>query len=123
MTVRQLCEKFNFTVAAGENGLEGQVTGCYVCDLLSLVMGRAQEGDAWVTVQANVNVAAVAALAGVACVILPENIKPEQITAEKADAEGIPVISSEKTAFELAVIFGDFVGRGILDAPHFAIKE
>jgi len=111
MTVRQICEKFNFTLLAGADGIEKQVTGCYVCDLLSLVMSRASPGDAWVTVQTNVNVAAVALLTETACVILPENIKPDGITASKADIEGIPILSSEKTAFELAVLLNGVISK------------
>ena len=54
------------------------VTCGYVCDLLSWVMAHGEEGMAWVTVQTHLNVVAVAALAEMACVILPEGIVMEQ---------------------------------------------
>ena len=46
----------------------------YTCDLLSWVMAHGCGGMAWVTVQTHMNVVAVAALADMACVILPESI-------------------------------------------------
>ena len=41
---------------------EKEITGCYCGDLLSWVMSRAKEGDAWLTVMGNVNAVAVAVL-------------------------------------------------------------
>ena len=58
--------------------LDRDVTCGYVCDLLSWVMAHGEEGMAWVTVQTHLNVVAVAALAEMACVILPEGIVMEQ---------------------------------------------
>ena len=40
-----------------------RVEGVYIGDLLSWVMGRAQSGDAWITIMSNRNTVAVAALA------------------------------------------------------------
>ena len=76
MTVREL---------AGQLGLEPvceaepdrEVTGGYVGDLLSWVMGRAQAGDAWITIMSNNNVIAVATLTDAALVILAENVSPD----------------------------------------------
>ena len=73
----------------------------YVCDLLSWVMAHGEEGMAWVTVQTNLNVIAVAALADMACVILPEGITMEQDVLDKANAEGMCVLSSGLTAYEI----------------------
>ena len=39
---------------------EREVSGGYVGDLLSWVMGRAQTGNVWLTIMSNQNVAAVA---------------------------------------------------------------
>ena len=52
------------------------VTGGYAGDLLSWVMGRAREGDCWITIMSNQNVAAVAVLAEVGCVLLAEGVQP-----------------------------------------------
>ena len=76
----------------------------YTCDLLSHVMGRGQPDMAWITVQAHMNVIAVAALLDFACVIVPESLPVEAPILSKADEEGIVVLSSNKTAFELVTI-------------------
>ena len=55
---------------------EREITGGYAGDLLSWVMGRANAGDAWVTIMSNMNVAAVAQLADVACVVFAEGVVP-----------------------------------------------
>ncbi len=73
----------------------------YVGDLLSWVMGRAPAGGAWVTVMTNVNVIAVAALSDVACVVLAEGAELDENAAERARAQGINVLATDLTAFEL----------------------
>ena len=82
----------------------------YVCDLLSWVMAHGEEGMAWVTVQTHLNVIAVAALADMACVILPEGITMEQEVLSKANAEGMCVLTSPLTAYEIC---GRLAGQGI----------
>ena len=63
----------------------------YTCDLLSHVMGKGQADMAWITVQAHMNVIAVAALL-------------EAPIIKKAQDEDIIILSSEKTAYELVVL-------------------
>ena len=73
MTVQQLKEALSLKLLAGEEGLSQEVSGCYIGDLLSWVMGRAKAGDAWLTVMGNISALAVASLADTACIILTEN--------------------------------------------------
>ena len=87
-----------------------EVTCGYVCDLLSWVMAHGEEGMAWVTVQTHLNVVAVAALAEMACVILPEGIVMEQESLDKATSEGMCVLSSNLTAYEIC---GRIAAQGI----------
>ena len=79
-----------------------QIVSGYTCDLLSHVMGKGQADMAWITVQAHMNVIAVAALLDFACVIIPEGIKVEADVIEKADEEGICVLASPLTAYEIS---------------------
>ena len=58
-----------------------EVTGVYIGDLLSWVMGRADCGDAWITIMSNINIVAVASLADVACIILAEGVCPTETSA------------------------------------------
>lgn len=82
-------------------GEERGITCGYVCDLLSWVMARGQQGMAWVTVQTHLNVIAVASLHEMACVILPDGIVMEEAVLDKARAEGIAVITSPLSAYRI----------------------
>ena len=65
-------------------------------------MGRAQAGNVWITIMTNMNVVAVAVLADVACVLLPENAELDQEALKKAEMQDVVVLQSQETAFELA---------------------
>ena len=69
-------------------------------------MGRAQSGDAWITIMSNINVAAVASLSDTACVILAEGVKLDADALSAAQQKDINILSSEKSAYELAVTLG-----------------
>lgn len=56
---------------------------------------------AWVTVQKHMNVIAVAALHEMSCIILPLDITMEQEQLDKAAQEGIAVIRSPLSAYEI----------------------
>lgn len=102
MTVKEIAEKLTLTpVCTGERE-DREVTGCHIGDLLSLVMSRAHSGDAWITIQGNVNVPAVASLTDSAMVIIAEGMKLDEAAKRRAQQEGIPVYSSDKSAFTLA---------------------
>lgn len=102
MTVREIAEKLNLTPLCDEENTDRDVTGCYIGDLLSLVMSKAQSGDAWITIQGNINVPAVASLTDCAMVIIVEGMKLDENALAKAKMEGIPVYASEKSAFAIA---------------------
>lgn len=100
MTVMELAEQLNLEpVCVPEEDRE--VTGGYVGDLLSWVMGSAQSGDAWITIMSNNNIVAVATLADTACVILAENVSPDPGVAELAERKGINLYRSPESAFTL----------------------
>lgn len=86
-----------------------EVTGCYIGDLLSWVMSKAQPGDVWITVQTNVNILAVAALTEVCCIVVPENIVVDEPTVLKAESQGINILKSDKTSFQLAKAIGELI--------------
>ena len=84
----------------------------YTCDLLSWVMAHGAEGMAWVTVQTHMNVIAVAALHDMACVILPERIAMEQESLNKAAEEGVCVLQSPLSGYEIC---GRMHAAGVAD--------
>lgn len=103
MTVKELADKLDIKIFAGQPGSGRDVCGCYIGDLLSWVMGRACEGDAWLTVMGNINAIAVAALADVSCIILTENAPLDIEAKEKADEQDIPVLVTEDNAYDTAI--------------------
>ncbi len=102
MTVKELAENFGIEVLSMPDG-EREVCGCYAGDLLSWVMGRAKQDDAWVTIMTNVNIVAVAMLADTACVIIAENAEIEGNVIEKAQDKDINLLRSHDTVYELCV--------------------
>ena len=54
MTPIKFAQKYNLTVVTPGDGSR-EIKGAYCGDLLSWVMGRAKEDDAFVTVMANIN--------------------------------------------------------------------
>jgi serine kinase of HPr protein (carbohydrate metabolism regulator) len=102
MKVSELVEELELKVYAGKDSLDREITGGYVSDLLSDVMGFAKEGNVWITLQNHLNVIAIASLKDLSCVILVKNIIPGDDVLEKANEEGIPLLGSNSKTFELA---------------------
>ncbi len=101
MTVEMLAKQLSLEPVC-EAEPEREVTGGYVGDLLSWVMGRAQSGDAWITIMSNTNVVAVATLTDTALIILAEDVHPDPGVAELAEKKGINLYRSPESAFTLS---------------------
>lgn len=102
MKITDFAEKLGLKILT-EGDMEKEVTGCYCGDLLSWVMSRAREGDAWLTVMGNVNAVAVAVLSDCACIVLTENASLDDAAKEKAIQQGVTFLQSDKDAYTLAV--------------------
>lgn len=105
MTVQQFIDALSLTVFHLDDP-ERPVEGGYCGDLLSWVMGRAPAGGAWLTIMSNVNVAAVAALSDVSCVVLAEAVTPDPPLLDKARAQGITLLGTQLPVFDCAVRLG-----------------
>ncbi len=106
MTVNTLLKLDGFSPVVISDS-EAEIKGVYIGDLLSWVMGRAQEGDAWITIMSNINILAVATLSDVACIILAEGVTLDENVMSAACDKGINVISSEKSAYDIAIALRD----------------
>ena len=100
MTVSELAKQLQLTAFALPDGAR-EVTGGYTGDLLSWVMGRAEAGDAWITIMSNANIVAVATLADVSCVLLAEGAAPDKGVRELAAEKGINLLGGAESAFAL----------------------
>ena len=102
MKVKELVEKLNLKVLSGANGLDREIDGCYISDLLSDVMGNAMEGNIWITLQTHKNVMAVASLKEMSCIILVKNLMPNDETIEQSNDEDLPILQTSLPTFEIA---------------------
>lgn len=75
--------------------------GGYTSDLLSCVMAGAKNGYIWVTLQAHLNIVAVASMVDVAAVIITENAHPDKTTIEKANDQGVILLATPKSSYEI----------------------
>jgi len=102
MKVSELVGKFGLKVFSGESGLKNEISGGYVSDLLSDVMGFARENQVWITLQTHQNVLAIASLKDLAAVILVKGLQPDSETLTHSEEEGIPLLGTEMETFEIA---------------------
>ena len=108
MTVEELSHKSDFGVITLPKP-QREISGVYIGDLLSWVMGRAKVDDAWITIMSNINVVAVASLADVSCVILAEGVTLDETTVKAAVGKGINVLKTELPIYETAKILSELI--------------
>ena len=101
MTVKAFADELGFT-ALSLPCPDREVSGAYIGDLLSWVMGRAEAGNVWITIMSNQNIAAVATLADVACILLAEEVIPDAEVLRIAEEKGINILATKLSAFEAA---------------------
>lgn len=103
MTLQEIINRLNLTVLTEAKDFNQIMpTSGYTADLLSCVMAGAQRKAVWVTLQAHLNIVAVAALLDLSAIIITEGAKPEVETVAKANQEGVILLSSNKSTFEVA---------------------
>ena len=102
MNVKEFAEKLDLKVLV-EGDTEREITGCYIGDLLSWVMGRAPEDSAWLTVMGNINSIGVATLADVSCIVLVENAALDENARAKAEMHEVNILLSKENSYHLAV--------------------
>lgn len=101
-----MMEMMEFIEKTGWEWLNPQVknpqpvtAGC-CCDLLSWVMAAGDVGMAWVTVQTHMNVVAIASLHEFSCIVLSEGNTMESAVLDKATAEGIVILRTDKSSYQ-----------------------
>lgn len=112
MTVKELMDKMDLRLVGGKEGLIKEVSGVYICDLLSWVMAHANNKDAWITIQTHPNIIAVATLLDLSCIIIPEDAEIEEDTISKADEESIPLLVSKQSGYNICTaLYGLMKGK------------
>ena len=102
MNLQALIAKLNLTVLTTPRDFSAITPqGGYASDLLSCVIAGAQPDNLWVTLQAHMNVVAVAALREVSAVIITENAQPEADVLAKANEKGVILLGTAVPSYEV----------------------
>lgn len=101
MKKSELAEKLNM-VSLIDTEKEINIEGVYIGDLLSIVMSKAKQNYAWITIQTHINIMAVAELLELSCIIIAENMEIEKDALEKAIELDIPVFKTHDSAYQVA---------------------
>lgn len=104
MTVAELAEKMELEVFCMGDP-EHETDSAYCGDLLSWVMGRAELDNVWFTIMSNQNVAAVAVMTDLSCIVLTEGVKPDEQLLERAKTEGLNLLGTDLSTYEAAAKF------------------
>lgn len=113
MTVGEMIKRAELEVKSANDHLDSEVTGGYSGDLISAVMANAKQGNVWVTWHVHPNIVAAAVIVKLAAIVLVCGRQPEQETIKKAQQEGIPILVSKLSTFE---IIGKLYSMGISGA-------
>ncbi len=108
MTVNALLNNENFIPVVLTDG-DREINGAYCGDLLSWVMGKAEEDNAFVTIMTNVNVLAVASLINMSVVIVCENAELSDEFISAAKDKQINVIKSSLPSYETCVALSKLI--------------
>ena len=102
MLMAEVIKELELTSVATTGDLNLPVSGGYVSDLLSHVMGQAQAGQLWITMQGHQNIIAVASLVGLAAVVVAGGIEPEPQTIAKAKEQEVILCKTPLSVYEAA---------------------
>jgi predicted transcriptional regulator len=102
VTLQEIVDLLDFRVRAGAGRLTTAVGGGYASDLLSDVMAHAAPGDLWITLQTHQNIVAVAVVKELAGIVVVNGREPDEDTVAKAEEEDVPLMTSDRSTFELA---------------------
>ena len=102
MNLQQIIDQLNLKVLTETRDFASiSPTGGYSSDLLSCVMAGAKKGHLWITLQAHLNIVAVAALNEVAAIIITEDAQPDAASIAKANQQGVIMFSTQQSTYEI----------------------
>jgi predicted transcriptional regulator len=103
MTLQEIITQLNLVLLTEKKDFtQVTPTAGYAADLLSCVMAGAKQGGLWITLQAHINLVAVAALLELSAIIITEGAQPDQATIAKANETGITLLSTDQPTFSVA---------------------
>ncbi|MFZ6029287.1 MAG: DRTGG domain-containing protein [Chloroflexota bacterium] len=102
MTLQEIIDRLNLKILTTPKNFHAITPSSgYASDLLSCVMAGAQSDGLWVTLQAHMNIVAVAALLESSAIIVTEGAQPEPEVIEKANEQEVTLLSTDMPTFEV----------------------
>jgi hypothetical protein len=102
MNLQQIIDQLNLIVLTEPQDFADIVAmGGYSSDLLSCVMAGAKKGHLWITLQAHLNIVAIAALNELAAIIITENAQPDAASIAKANQQGVILLSTAQPTYQI----------------------
>lgn len=102
MNLQKIIDELNLNVLTERRDFKAITpNGGYSSDLLSCVMAGARKGHLWITLQAHLNIVAIAALNEVAAIIITENAQPDAASIAKANEQGVILLSTSLPTYEV----------------------
>jgi hypothetical protein len=102
MNLQQIIDELNLTVLTKPGDFSKIApSGGYSSDLLSCVMAGAKKGHLWITLQAHLNIVAVAALNELTAIIITENAQPDAASIAKANQQDVILLSTPRSTYEV----------------------
>jgi hypothetical protein len=103
MTLQDIIDSLELSALTdGKDFSSIETSGGYASDLLSCVMAGAKQKGVWITLQAHINIVAVAALLDLSAVIITEGAQPDQAVIEKANEQAVTLLSTPLPTFVVA---------------------
>lgn len=87
------------TLCSGD--MSKDVASVITGDLVSFIVGKAQPGSIWITVQNHLNVAAVAVLKDIPCIIVSSGRPVMDDLKARCEMEDITLLSADESSFSL----------------------
>lgn len=102
MNLQQIIDQLHLNVLTEPGDFASLIpTGGYSSDLLSCVMAGARKGNLWITLQAHLNIVAVAALNEITAIIITENAQPDAASIARANQQGVILLSTSQPTYEV----------------------
>jgi hypothetical protein len=112
MTLADISTQLDLEIVTPELPIEGsaEIGRAHASDLLSEVLANAPSGGLLLTIQVHMNVIAVALHAGLAGVVFTGGMRPDETVRRRAVQEGLPLLCTTETTFDIA---GRLYGLGL----------
>ena len=102
MKVKEIIKSLNLETLTKNIDMERNVKDAYACDLLSNVLSKAEEEQAWLTIQTHMNIVGVASIKRIPIIIITERSNVPEETIRKAEENKIIIVRAKDDTFTVS---------------------